>query len=827
MMGTTAGWTTKLASVAGNTVTVSTSLSHPQVSLVFLRLPDGLDGRGSPATGGVSLQEVLTGQADSIQTVDGAARYTRAQMRAVLDELISEAAPRSIRTHEDAPLRAPYDDHAATGILVREAASAHDGARTLMSYRGYDVVHEQENVAGEALAAKRAALVAYGAHDPELCGPSLCPGATTEQWLRRQVGTPYAAEAAVRRWWDARSKDWVLFAEHVAAPRALQLVSAGLERNTAPAFHVPMVPARDGSRQAIHRWWSPTDRDWVDAVDTPATDASMRRFGYTDKSFQFYVESSPAPGRVALHRWWHPGDRDWLTVPADAMADAQLVRWGYTSKTLLGYVRTSAGPTPTPSASPTPTPAATPSPTPTPTATPSPTPTPTATPNLAGRTFPPTAVRRWFNTTTTDWVTVPEHGSQPLAEQLRAGGYTIASERQYGVYLVGSPTAGMVAVNRWWHPGDQDWVDMPETGTPDHLMRRYGYTSKTFQYYAWAAPAAGRVALHRWFHPVDKEWVTIRQDEISDATLRSWGYSAKTLVAHASTATTREPVYPPSTVVHRDIITESFVPGARPHTMSALDVNPTGAPDQNEGYRYLAYVAHNLCGGVYAARSDALDATAWTVDPNEVIFPNGRPCRWASAVVDGDHVALVVNEVWDVNITGQTSTDGLRGKEFTPGVDLVHEPGVRNGNPTLFRDPTTGRFHLYWYRKNGEIFEIRVKSAGTFAGLAADPRDLGTLLATSPEIVAAPSVFRAGGTYHLTVETYERGAYRTRAFTGANPDGEFFEVPENPIYSVGDACVLQHGTDEGLHNFLCHQSDSTDDSTWGLGYRRGDLPETR
>ena len=48
MMGTTAGWTTKLASVAGYTVTVSTSLSHPQVSLVFLRLPDGLDGRGSP-----------------------------------------------------------------------------------------------------------------------------------------------------------------------------------------------------------------------------------------------------------------------------------------------------------------------------------------------------------------------------------------------------------------------------------------------------------------------------------------------------------------------------------------------------------------------------------------------------------------------------------------------------------------------------------------------------------------------------------------------------------------------------------------------------------
>lgn len=179
-------------------------------------------------------------------------------------------------------------------------------------------------------------------------------------------------------------------------------------------------------------------------------------------------------------------------------------------------------------ASPTPTPTSTPAPTPTPTPMVSPTPTPSV---LAPSTV---VVRRWFTPIDKDWVTIPEASGQPSAAQLRSWGYTIGSDPQYRASLTGG--TGMVAVYRWWHPKDHDWVDMPASGTPDATMVRYGYTIKTFQFHLWTTGGSGRVAVNRWFHPKDNEWVTIRQDEISDATLKSWGYGAKTLVGYAPLA---------------------------------------------------------------------------------------------------------------------------------------------------------------------------------------------------------------------------------------------------------------------------------------------------
>lgn len=96
-------------------------------------------------------------------------------------------------------------------------------------------------------------------------------------------------------------------------------------------------------------------------------------------------------------------------------------------------------------------------------------------------------VHRWWQDGDKDWVSIPADESQPSDETMTAWGYTNKTAPQYYVNVVATDP-GMVAVHRWWHDGDRDWVDIRDGSIPDATMTAWGYTNKTFLVYAYASP---------------------------------------------------------------------------------------------------------------------------------------------------------------------------------------------------------------------------------------------------------------------------------------------------------------------------------------------------
>ncbi len=59
--------------------------------------------------------------------------------------------------------------------------------------------------------------------------------------------------------------------------------------------------------------------------------------------------------------------------------------------------------------------------------------------------------------------------------------------------------------------------------------------------------------------------------------------------------------------------------------------------------------------------------------------------------------------------------------------------------------------------------------------------------------------------------------------SGTSPTGPFYEVPGNPLYGDGAACVFQHQFGTELHSWYCQQTQAGDESTWRLDHVKGDL----
>ena len=77
MAGVANTWTQSDAGVAGHPMPVMTLSADPNLSLVFMRLPDGnVDGSGFAAQNFESLQKLYTGAVSQMTTVDGSSSYT-------------------------------------------------------------------------------------------------------------------------------------------------------------------------------------------------------------------------------------------------------------------------------------------------------------------------------------------------------------------------------------------------------------------------------------------------------------------------------------------------------------------------------------------------------------------------------------------------------------------------------------------------------------------------------------------------------------------------------------------------------------------------------
>jgi len=196
MLGVADQWTESEIVFDGHSVERRTLDAQPQVSLVFMRLPDGgTAGGGFSMYGSESLLKLWKGgQAEvpaiaDIEAVDDSTEYGYQGLIDALAEMMDSFGPRQIATQDYTLEFAQGDhaDHVATGYFARKAADLYGEPHRLRAFQGYDSADEDQNVVDDLLEAKSLAFYAYGQHDLAACGdPEHCAGTDYEEWLSRE-----------------------------------------------------------------------------------------------------------------------------------------------------------------------------------------------------------------------------------------------------------------------------------------------------------------------------------------------------------------------------------------------------------------------------------------------------------------------------------------------------------------------------------------------------------------------------------------------------------------------------------------------------------------
>lgn len=204
MLRSNAPWIQRTIGLPGGQyVTIANPDKNTNISLIFLRLPDGnVRGEGFAASHHESLLNLETGRTNHMDSVDGQSSYTGDQLVAGLSDLIKTYQPTMLRTQSDyAGTRyVDHSDHRAVGRYSTKAyqhlaTNLTGGQRlpTLSYYKGYTSHESQANVTGQDLSDKEAAFNAYSLFDGAVChGHDECSKSSSYgSYLQRQYTNPY------------------------------------------------------------------------------------------------------------------------------------------------------------------------------------------------------------------------------------------------------------------------------------------------------------------------------------------------------------------------------------------------------------------------------------------------------------------------------------------------------------------------------------------------------------------------------------------------------------------------------------------------------------
>jgi hypothetical protein len=171
MYGVPYNWRDEQQMLAGHPVTVSYLADVPQVSLVFLRLPDGnMRGEGFAGHAYSSLQSVLGGVQSEIIPVDGAPAYTKQALLDCVLEIMIKDLPDQIRTlGSDDVADGDHADHHDAGILTQLAAQNYLQPHELRRYLGYPDKALPVNLSDDDITIKQATFLAYAKFDGAVC----------------------------------------------------------------------------------------------------------------------------------------------------------------------------------------------------------------------------------------------------------------------------------------------------------------------------------------------------------------------------------------------------------------------------------------------------------------------------------------------------------------------------------------------------------------------------------------------------------------------------------------------------------------------------------
>ncbi|KAI9368727.1 hypothetical protein BJX61DRAFT_202537 [Aspergillus egyptiacus] len=190
MAGVAPNWEESDINPQGREIQLYTLTDAPNVSLVFMHLPDGnLAGDGFDSTGHQSLEQLWRGGIQTIQTIDDLhLSYSRQDLIDVLTWIINDFEPDSMNSLDyiSAYGTGDHSDHTTVGLFANEAAIPSTYPGTVIAYRGYPISAECPNVDGADLEMKRQAFFAYSQYDDLVnCVDAACSGTDYEVWLQR------------------------------------------------------------------------------------------------------------------------------------------------------------------------------------------------------------------------------------------------------------------------------------------------------------------------------------------------------------------------------------------------------------------------------------------------------------------------------------------------------------------------------------------------------------------------------------------------------------------------------------------------------------------
>jgi LmbE family N-acetylglucosaminyl deacetylase len=169
-------WTASDQPFGEKLIRIYTLDAAPNISVAFLRLPDGNvnTGGGYAVTGYQSMQRLWEGEIATMSSLDGANTYTKAELIQTLVDLMMDLRAQHIQTQDGSNLYGnDHPDHRYGARCVFEAHQiyAASGAHhTFTTYRGYNISNEPANLTQAQRDAKWAIFNTYAEHDSAMCG---------------------------------------------------------------------------------------------------------------------------------------------------------------------------------------------------------------------------------------------------------------------------------------------------------------------------------------------------------------------------------------------------------------------------------------------------------------------------------------------------------------------------------------------------------------------------------------------------------------------------------------------------------------------------------
>lgn len=256
------------------------------------------------------------------------------------------------------------------------------------------------------------------------------------------------------------------------------------------------------------------------------------------------------------------------------------------------------------------------------------------------------------------------------------------------------------------------------------------------------------------------------------------------------------------------------------HTLSVVEAN-------KDGYKYWGYYGLSYYGGDPALRKAGLarsnDLVHWDKYSGNPIIKGD--CRWPNVLLDHSTFFLFYAEYDadnDSRIVMVTSKDGIN---FGDKVVVVpRELFKQNQNPFIYFNKQDGYFYLTYYSgvekskdSTKNVWQIKLKRSKTIAELK---EAAATILLSSKDLIAAPSVAFFNNRFYLLVESRIVGKWESKWVTLAYESKKIagrYTMTANvaPVLYNDDACAFQYVFDNQLYIFYSHCLDA-EQSNWDL-----------